>query len=151
MWLPVAVRANLRATGVGIAFPRISHTYTGLSVEVDIDQIQEDAAERGRCWFGMVKNPVIAQGYPVPKREEGPTKAGLELSIGLLAILSHADWVTTYRSTLLLRGIISALVPVIETATCLVWHFLLNTGTSHCRATELDCVLTIDASQIFRR
>jgi len=78
----------------------------------------------------MVYNPVIAHGYPVPKREEEPTQSGLELSTDLLVSLSHANWATTYGSTLLLRGIVSALVPVVETATCFVWHFLINTGAS---------------------
>jgi len=40
----------------------------------------------------MVYNPVIAHGYPVPKREEEPTQSGLELSTDLLVSLSHANW-----------------------------------------------------------
>jgi hypothetical protein len=51
---------------------------------------------------------------------------GLELSLGLMAGLSHADWVINFGNTLLLKGTISALVPVAELGMSIVWHFLIN-------------------------
>lgn len=81
----------------------------------------------------MVKNPVIASGYPIPKpkREDVSTQQGLEVSLGLMAALSRADWVTNFGSKLLLKGSISALVPIAEVGVSIVWHFLINTSMSN--------------------
>jgi hypothetical protein len=78
----------------------------------------------------MVLNPVIAEGYPVPKREDPSIQKGLDISLGLMAALSHADWATSFGSTFLLKGTISALVPVIAASTFIVWHFLINASMS---------------------
>lgn len=76
----------------------------------------------------MVYNPVIADGYPVPKRDDAQSQKGLELSLDLMATLSHADWVTTFDDTLLLKGVVSALVPVNQTSTSITWHFKIKQG-----------------------
>jgi len=78
----------------------------------------------------MVNNPAIASGYPIPKREDPSKQQGLEVSLGLMAALSHADWITKFGSKLLLKGCISALVPIAEVGMSIVWHFLINTSMS---------------------
>lgn len=76
----------------------------------------------------MVCNPVLADGYPVPMRKERAWQEGLELSLGLMVALSHADWVTIFDHAILLKGTVSALVPVKQTNTSITWHFKINKG-----------------------
>jgi hypothetical protein len=111
---------------ISLSSPRFAKSTDQLVVSVNNDPFVQDTSLDGRCWFNMVNNPVIAHGYPVPKREERSMQKGLELSLGLMAGLSHADWVINFGNTLLLKGTISALVPVAEVGTSIVWHFLIN-------------------------
>lgn len=76
----------------------------------------------------MVYNPVIAMGYPIPKRDQELRTAGLEVSLSLMVSLSRADWATTFGDTLLLKGIISALVATKDTGDAILWHLLINYG-----------------------
>ena len=93
----------------------------------------------------MVNNPVIASGYPIPKREDTSKQHGLEVSLGLMVALSHADWVTNFGSKLLLKGTVSALVPIAEVGMSIVWHFLINTSMSIHHLADVD-VCRIDTT-----
>lgn len=130
IWLAAACCANTREELVGLNFPQLASltgqpTPTGFS-----GSVINDPSLDGQCWFNMVNNPVIASGYPIPKREDTSQQKGLEVSLGLVATLSHADWVTNFGSKLLLKGAISALVPIAEVGMSIVWHFLINTSMS---------------------
>jgi hypothetical protein len=83
----------------------------------------------------MVLNPVIALGYPVPKRDNALRGKGLELSISLMITLSRASRLSTFDDTIILKGVITALVPVTYTDSVIVWHFLINKST--CRSSGL--------------
>jgi hypothetical protein len=102
----------------------------GLAAEFKVDPIGEDSSEEDQCWTGMVHNPVIAEGYPIPNRVDPTNMMGLELSLDLMVALSHANWATIFEDTLLLKGDISALVPVRKSDTSIVWHFRVNKGMS---------------------
>jgi hypothetical protein len=130
IWLAVACRANRGESWVGLGIPKLVSSYERLSVVVRLEPIPSSTPPEGRCWTGMVHNPVIAEGYPIPKRDDPLRQRGLELSIGLMAALSHADWATIFGNTLLLKGAISALVPVVHTSTSTTWHFKINKGMS---------------------
>jgi hypothetical protein len=109
-----------------LSSPQLSDLLGRLSTTFISNPIVRDLSSDSQCWFNMVLNPVIAEGYPVPKREEPSMQKGLELSLGLMPVLSHADWATNFGSTFLLKGTISALVPAIAAGTFIVWHFLIN-------------------------
>lgn len=98
-----------------------------LVVESDVTQI-EDARSKGQCWFDMVYNPVVAFGYPVPRRTEPEVMESLEIPLSLMIALSRADWLTVLDDTVILKGVISALAPVITTRQAVVWHFSMNEG-----------------------
>jgi hypothetical protein len=113
-----------------LSSPQLADLSERLSATFISDPIVRDPSSDSQCWFNMVLNPVIAEGYPVPKREDPSIQKGLDISLGLMAALSHADWATSFGSTFLLKGTISALVPVIAASTFIVWHFLINASMS---------------------
>lgn len=123
IWLAVACRANRNEAAVSLSSPQLINPTAQLILFVNNDPVVHYSSSDGQCWFNMVHNPVIANGYPVPKREDPSKQKGLELSLGLMATLSHADWATTFGNTLLLKGTISALVPAVEVGMSIVWHF----------------------------
>lgn len=134
IWLVSACRDNVGHDVVGISSPVIEvienepGSAATLSVTALIIPDTRTVTQKGQCWTAMVQNPVLASGYPVPKRDREPPESGLEVCMGLMIKLSRADWSTTFGDTLLLKGIISALVAVRDTGEAIMWHFLINQG-----------------------
>lgn len=130
IWLATACCANNHEESIGLNFPQLANL-TGQPTPSEFSgSVINDPSLDGQCWFNMVNNPVIASGYPIPKREDPSQQHGLEVSLGLMAALSHADWVTNIGSKLLLKGTISTLVPIAEVGMSIVWHFIINASMS---------------------
>lgn len=130
IWLATACCANTHEELIGLNFPQLANLTSQPTPPEFRGSVINDPSLDGQCWFKMVNNPVIASGYPIPKREDTSKQRGLEVSLGLMAALSHADWATNFGSKLLLKGTISALVPIAEVGMSIVWHFLINTSMS---------------------
>lgn len=111
----------------------------------------------GSCWLKMVRNPIIAYGYPIPLRQEDDHK-GLETSVDIMVALSGANYATTFRDKFLLKGFQSALVPVTEDDASIVWHFLVSEDPKHrltyntaCDAAAVSSVTYSELSMAPRR
>lgn len=130
IWLATACCANTREELIGLGIPQLTNLTGQRTPAAFSDSVINDPSLDGQCWFNMVNNPVIASGYPIPNRKDASKQQGLELSLGLMAALSHADWVTNFGSKYLLKGTISALVPIAEAGMSIVWHFLINASMS---------------------
>lgn len=76
------------------------------------------------CWEKLFRNPVLAHGYPINRREH--YENGLEIPIQMAAAISHAQYATTFDGSFLLKGFCSALIPTFKVATSITWHYLLN-------------------------
>lgn len=76
------------------------------------------------CWHQLFRNPVIAHGHPTHTRSEKNT--GLEIGAHMMAILGRTHWATVFRSVFLLKGVVSAFVPVDLTEHTVSWHFVMN-------------------------
>jgi hypothetical protein len=130
-WLTVACRASETDEGVAYSIPSlIAADLSGIptaqvTVRANTEAITAEEGP-GLCWLGMLRNPVIAAGYPIPLRPESQRCAGLEASLALLMALSQSQYATTFGGVFLFKGLISALVPVWETATSVAWHLLIN-------------------------
>ena len=77
-----------------------------------------------QCWRNIFRNPTIAKGYPVQRRDH--SEMGLEIPIDIAASLGQAMYATTFMGMFLLKGFCSAFVPQISTGTSIVWHYLVN-------------------------
>lgn len=134
----IACRENSDRGRVGMSSPVLEiikgepGSVATLSVTSHITPDTQDTSQIGQCWTAMVQNPVVASGYPIPKRDQESQQSGLEVSLSLMVSLSRADWTTTFGDTLLLKGIISALVAVWDTGDAIMWHFLINLGKLGC-------------------
>jgi hypothetical protein len=100
-------------------------------VEYDLQVIaSQSPSASGTCWHQLFNNPVIAQGYPIPVREaagEDDSKfVGLELSLGLMAVLGQVPRAVTLAKTTMLKGFISMFVPMLRHGSSTLWHFMLS-------------------------
>jgi hypothetical protein len=129
IWLGAACCANTREESIGLNFPQLANLTNLPTPTVFSGSVINDPSLNGQCWFSMV-NPVIASGYSIPKREDSSQQQGLEVSLELMATLSHADWATNFRSKLPLKGTISVIGTSAEVGISIVWHFLINASMS---------------------
>ena len=133
VWLATACRANTKDGNQAYCATQlelVSDPETGfdlLQANTTFDDIDsERLATMGSCWLKMVNNPVIAQGYPIPMRSDPSQQQGLEASLDLMVSLAHAAWATVFGATFLLKGMVSALLPIFELEKSLVWHFIVS-------------------------
>ncbi|KAK3361110.1 hypothetical protein B0T24DRAFT_642350 [Lasiosphaeria ovina] len=82
----------------------------------------------GDCWHGLVKNPVIAKGFPVPIRPKGIP--GLEVPLEAMGLLVGAPCVTAFQNRAVMKGFNAAIVPTAESGSIIHWHLILNTDGS---------------------
>ncbi|KAK0637398.1 hypothetical protein B0T17DRAFT_108930 [Bombardia bombarda] len=80
---------------------------------------------RGDCWRSLLKNPVIARGFPVPFRPEN--MPGLEVPLGAMALLVDAARLTIFNNRAVLKGFNAAIYPTVYTDDSIIqWHFVVN-------------------------
>ena len=106
----------------------ILNDWKELSIEPHVTSAQGENDMTGQCWFGMVCNPVIAVGYPIPERDDVSQDKGLEVSLDLMVAMSRADFPTIFGDAFILKGVISALVATAKSEDAIMWHFMINTG-----------------------
>jgi hypothetical protein len=80
------------------------------------------AEPNGTCWHGMFNNPVVARGFPTPRRPSGGP--GLEIPLKMMSRLAQARYVTDFRSKIFIKGYSTMLVPTAKHADLLTWHFM---------------------------
>lgn len=78
--------------------------------------------ERGTCWYALLRNPAIAHGYPIPKRDFG--EQGCEVSLPLMSTLGCTSRITSYEGRTFVGGVRTLFAPKKRTETSIVWHFL---------------------------
>ena len=85
------------------------------------------AAEDGKsdcCWHKIFNNATVTNGYPIPPRTN--QEKGLQIPIDMMAQLACARRATMYNGSLLLKGLCSMFVPVLQNGSSIVWHYLMN-------------------------
>lgn len=89
------------------------------SATVDTSDLPKDEQS---CWVPLFANPVIAQGFPVPRRENG--EKGLEIPLEMMAALGGARHLTEYKEGLVLKGHSAMFVPTKSYGSSVQWHFI---------------------------
>lgn len=74
------------------------------------------------CWLPLFANPVIARGFPVPKRKDG--ERGLEIPLEIMAALGGARHVTEFEGGLVMKGYSAMFVPVERHHQSVQWHLI---------------------------
>ena len=97
--------------------------FTPFSVTFDTSDLSEDEQS---CWLPLFANPVIAQGFPVSKRENG--ERGLEIPLEIMAALGGVRHVTYFQGGLVLKGHSAIFVPVTRHHQSIQWHLIRRRG-----------------------
>jgi hypothetical protein len=138
-WIGAALRSSPFELGVTHSIPRLDQFIThqvsneksgtnvkahvGVHIKFTLQKDEEQSANaRCQCWHDMFRNPVIVQGYPIPRRSEPNT--GLELPLNMMAGLVHTQRASIFDGKLYIKGHTSMLVPTRRTGDLLLWHFL---------------------------
>jgi len=85
---------------------------------------QSQKLQGGSCWLGLLGNPVIAKGFPVPARDD--SQPGLEVSLETMALLLDAAHVTIFNERAILKGFNAAVVATLYSDSVVLWHFVIN-------------------------
>ncbi|KAK5713359.1 hypothetical protein LTR17_017604 [Elasticomyces elasticus] len=80
------------------------------------------AAASAHCWRTLVRNPVVARGYPIARRHQD--EEGLEMSLNVMATLAQAYRATVFDGVLVLKGFCTMLVAAARVGQSVLWHYL---------------------------
>ena len=81
-------------------------------------------AKDAKCWRGMFQNPVIVQGYPIPRRPEADT--GLEVPLELVAALTNCRKIVKFSGITFIKGFAAMLAAVRVVGGVIYWHLYYN-------------------------
>ncbi|RDI76417.1 hypothetical protein Vi05172_g13596 [Venturia inaequalis] len=103
------------------------HTLASINmVTVKLAPVKELPQFESSCWHPMFSHYVVAEGFPVPKRNE---ERGIELPYHLMTTFGRIRYPQPYLDGMVLMGISTCLVPVSKTKDCVQWHFICRSDT----------------------
>ncbi|KAH7369731.1 hypothetical protein BKA65DRAFT_486888 [Rhexocercosporidium sp. MPI-PUGE-AT-0058] len=92
--------------------------------------------EQEMCWNPLFPHSVIADGFPIPKRENIP---GLEISFDIMTNLSGVSYPVDHSGGIVLQGLSTMLVPTrLESEDSLQWHFMAKPRGSRMTLKDID-------------
>ncbi|KAL5320208.1 hypothetical protein ACEPPN_011009 [Leptodophora sp. 'Broadleaf-Isolate-01'] len=92
--------------------------------------------EQKMCWIPLFSHSVIADGFPIPKRENIP---GVEISFDIMTTLSGASYPVDYSGGIVLQGLSTMLVPTrLESEDSLQWHFIAKPRGNRITLKDID-------------
>lgn len=124
IWLGTACRTSSRPDVVDYCIPKLITDPTTQDISVEYSFSSFDNGHGSSCWRQMFRNPVIAGGYPVAKRETHDQ--GLEIPLNILLTLSHVTQCVSFEHKMFLRGFSSALGAMSSTTSSITWHFFVH-------------------------
>jgi hypothetical protein len=137
-WLGAALRSSPYELGVAYCTPFISDIRVGTlscgdilcKIEFTMRKIEDHfESSNSQCWHNMFRNPVVVNGYPIPRRPE--SVAGLEIPLNMMTGLAGTQQVNTFNGKLFIKGFSTMLVPTKHSGDLLIWHLLCNKDGSH--------------------
>ncbi len=128
-WLSAACQTSTRPNEVVLCTPEIVREPADAIVVVEhklTPAVTSDitAGQPENCWHRIFSNSAIVHGYPIAPRRPG--QKGLRIPLDMMALLACTPRATSYAGQLLLKGVCSMFVPVLTTATSVIWHYVLN-------------------------
>ena len=88
----------------------------------------------GNCWHNLFEYPLIAQGFPIARRED--TIQGLEMSLGMMLALCSAQHVVEHDGKIIIKGFSSMLYLSKYEPGASIWHFSNHTNGQHISYSE---------------
>jgi hypothetical protein len=134
-WLGAALRVSDTDDGLSLCSPNIT-IYPGLASEFECDvefptrRVTPDqeagagaaagAEVTGQCWHNLFRNPVVVEGYPIPRRSRYNT--GLEVPLNMMSRLADSPRIHQVMGTYLLKGFSTAIAPTETLDGSVLWH-----------------------------
>lgn len=127
-WLGAACRAssipNCRSYYTTSVMESEDTTCIVQCLEIPAHEAEDVSSSSARCWTPLFRNPSIARGFPIAKRDD--KQKGLEVPINMMASLAGADRITTFDDQTMLKGFSTLLVPVKSIASSVIWHLVVD-------------------------
>jgi hypothetical protein len=79
-----------------------------------------ETTKPGQCWYKLFRNPVIVEGYPIPRRSR--YNSGLEIPLNMMSRLAESPRLHQYMGKHLLKGFSTAVFPTETLEDALLWH-----------------------------
>ncbi|KAI1339312.1 hypothetical protein F5Y15DRAFT_424022 [Xylariaceae sp. FL0016] len=83
-----------------------------------------DPTHPGHCWASAFANPVLVEGYPIPRRSTD--YPGLEIPLETIATLLNCQRATTADGYVILKRDSAALIPTKQSVGIVSWHYVFN-------------------------
>ncbi|KAI1177647.1 hypothetical protein F4777DRAFT_587102 [Nemania sp. FL0916] len=143
-WLGAALRSSPYATGVAECVPFVEWLAATINkrmplrcnIKFRLEHLETSRNTNGQCWHDMFRGPVIASGFPIPRRPEEGT--GLEIPLAMMASMNRTRYINAFNFKVFLKGFSTMLVPTRRCDDIVVWH-LLHNKSAHDRISYLDC------------
>ncbi|PVH72378.1 hypothetical protein DL98DRAFT_576852 [Cadophora sp. DSE1049] len=94
----------------------------------NISSMKIDDTANGSCWHNMFRNPVIVEGFPIATRSA--SQIGLEVSLGMMAQLGEASFMTEHEGGFVIKGFSTMFVLMSASNGSILWHFLFEKSGS---------------------
>jgi hypothetical protein len=100
---------------------------------LDLEPIENEGTQ---CWHPLFVNAVLAQGFPIPKRN-GET--GIELPFELMTSLARTRYLSNFENGVVLKGFSTILFPTsgISSSNSVQWHCVSSAGGSRIPILEI--------------
>ncbi|XHG01956.1 hypothetical protein AWENTII_005322 [Aspergillus wentii] len=130
-WLGSALRSSPYERGVaftrpfvddGIHLPHRPEHWCIIRFETSRDSTTVSA--NGQCWHYLFRNPVVAEGYPIPRRAHN--RPGIDISLQMMAELAETSCVNPFHGRPFIKGFSTLLVPTEYSENTVMWHLLFN-------------------------
>ena len=90
----------------------------------------------GQCWHKLFRNPVVVEGFPIPRRSR--YGSGLEIPLNMMSRLTESPRIHQYFGKHLLKGFSTAVFPTDTIDDALLWHLHCTDDGSRLPYPELE-------------
>ncbi|KAK6535580.1 hypothetical protein TWF694_002035 [Orbilia ellipsospora] len=154
-WLCTALSRPFHRTGVINCIPFIKDIQVLNSQKIQSTALPSDfprrskeekennAISNGQCWHNLFRNPLVVQGYPIPRRRR-LSDAGLEIPLNIMAALARTRHIQVFDNRPFVRGFSTILVPTRKDETILLWHLVYNENGN--RVSYFEATALLDAT-----
>lgn len=133
-WLGAAMQVSPTDDGIMLCTPSISLRkpgedlssslpVTGFNINFRLESIPQSRTN-GQCWHNLFRNPVVVEGYPIPRRLDWNT--GLEIPLEILVGLARSQRVDEFKGKIYIKGFSTLLVATKRSNDTLHWHLIFK-------------------------
>lgn len=141
-WLGSALRSSHYDKGVSYCRPRLrlthasklnqtveDHPIVSFDIDFTVKQNENATDQEGTCWHDMFRNPVVVEGFPIPRSSN--RNYGLQIPLHMMAALIRTRQATDFDRRLFIKGFSAILFPTGAVGDTMTWHLIFNHDGSY--------------------